>query len=157
MWRKSARLAFVGMTRAKRELYLCRARMREFRGQTLYAVPSMFLDELPQEVELVDLSRHAGRSPAADRYRSGSNPAASSAWADAGIVPSSKPAEPGEYIVGQVVRHDTYGFGEVTDFSGYGALKKVRILFVSAGEKTFIADKVKLTVIPKKPQAPRSS
>src|SRR5262249_50150620 len=43
------RLAFVGMTRAKEELYLCHARLREFRGQTLYAVPSMFLDELPPE------------------------------------------------------------------------------------------------------------
>src|SRR5262249_18777798 len=40
------RLAFVGMTRAKQELYLTHARMREFRGQTMYAVPSMFLEEL---------------------------------------------------------------------------------------------------------------
>ena len=37
------------MTRAKQELYLCHARLREFRGQTLYAVPSMFLEELPPE------------------------------------------------------------------------------------------------------------
>ena len=36
-------------------LHLCHARMREFRGQTLYAVPSMFLDELPAEVERLDL------------------------------------------------------------------------------------------------------
>src|SRR5205807_9046163 len=43
------RLAFVGMTRAMEELTLCHARLREFRGQTLYAVPSMFLDELPPE------------------------------------------------------------------------------------------------------------
>ena len=31
------RLCFVGMTRAKEELNLCHARLREFRGQTLYA------------------------------------------------------------------------------------------------------------------------
>src|SRR5438067_12727020 len=43
------RLAFVGMTRAKDELYLTHCRLREFRGQTLYAVPSMFLDELPAD------------------------------------------------------------------------------------------------------------
>src|SRR5712692_8212787 len=43
------RLAFVGMTRAKEELYLSHARLREYRGQTLYAVPSMFLEELPPE------------------------------------------------------------------------------------------------------------
>src|SRR5205807_217902 len=55
------RLAFVGMTRAKEELHLCHARLREFRGTTLYAVPSMFLDELPKEgVESVDLSASGG-------------------------------------------------------------------------------------------------
>src|SRR5262249_43297896 len=55
------RLAFVGMTRAKEELYLTHCRLREFRGQTLYAVPSMFLEELPEGgVEHVDLSASAG-------------------------------------------------------------------------------------------------
>src|SRR5258707_15626365 len=55
------RLAFVGMTRAKEELYLCHARLREFRGQTLYAVPSMFLDELPADgIKTLDLSASAG-------------------------------------------------------------------------------------------------
>src|SRR5437588_7121735 len=54
------RLAFVGMTRAKEELYLSYCRMREFRGQTLYAIPSMFLEELPREgIKEVDLSSSA--------------------------------------------------------------------------------------------------
>ena len=34
------RLCFVGMTRAMKELYLCHARMREFRGQLNYCIPS---------------------------------------------------------------------------------------------------------------------
>src|SRR5262249_1019390 len=50
------RLCFVGMTRAMRELYLTHARLREFRGQAMYAVPSMFLEELPAEVGHDDLS-----------------------------------------------------------------------------------------------------
>ncbi len=59
------RLAFVGLTRAKEELYLSYARLREFRGQTLYAVPSMFLEELPPEgVENVDLSASGAGSTA---------------------------------------------------------------------------------------------
>ena len=45
------------MTRAEKELYLTHCRLREFRGQTLYAVPSMFLDELPRDsVQTIDLS-----------------------------------------------------------------------------------------------------
>src|SRR5205814_495326 len=79
------RLAFVGMTRAKEELYLCCTRLREFRGQTLYAVPSMFLDELPQErIEHLDLSAAAaGTRQAMDAWRTGS-PAADQGWIDAG-------------------------------------------------------------------------
>ncbi len=51
------RLAFVGMTRAKEELYLTHARSREFRGQTVYPVESMFFRELPEEaIEHIDLS-----------------------------------------------------------------------------------------------------
>ncbi|MGL4420807.1 MAG: ATP-dependent helicase, partial [Gemmataceae bacterium] len=50
------RLCFVGMTRAMKELYLTHARLREFRGQSLYAVPSMFLEELPNEVKHEDIA-----------------------------------------------------------------------------------------------------
>src|SRR5206468_9050586 len=79
------RLAFVGMTRAKEELYLCHARLREFRGQTLYAIPSTFLDELPAEgVEHVDLSASAGGGVRAmEEWRGGGKDAAPG-WADAG-------------------------------------------------------------------------
>jgi DNA helicase-2/ATP-dependent DNA helicase PcrA len=149
------RLAFVGMTRAKEELYLCHARLREFRGQTLYAVPSMFLNELPIDaIESIDLSASAaGTTRAIDEWRSGGE-AAEAGWADAGITPrkkneSSRTAEgdAAGYAAGMLVRHEKYGVGRVTDVSGYGALRKIKIRFSSAGEKTFILDKVKLTVV----------
>ena len=43
------RLLFVGITRAQRELYLSRCRIRTFRGQQQATFPSRFLDELPEE------------------------------------------------------------------------------------------------------------
>src|SRR5205807_4556605 len=87
------RLAFVGMTRAKEELYLCHARLREFRGNTLYAVPSMFLGELPEEaVSALDLSAGGGEQ-AADAWRGGS-PAAETGWTDAGLKPKPLPVPP---------------------------------------------------------------
>ncbi|HZZ27556.1 MAG TPA: UvrD-helicase domain-containing protein [Pirellulales bacterium] len=43
------RLLFVGVTRAKEELYLNRACYRHYRGQFRPTVPSAFLMELPQE------------------------------------------------------------------------------------------------------------
>jgi DNA helicase-2/ATP-dependent DNA helicase PcrA len=151
------RVAFVGITRAMKELYLCHARLRDFRGQTLYAIPSMFLEELPDDVAQVDLGAHGGRSPAQDLWRGGSR-AASSAWAELGhkSLPPPFPhtvannPNAAEYERGQIVQHEQYGIGTITDVNGYGALRKVRIRFAVGGEKTFIADKVKLKVVTKK-------
>ena len=86
------RLCFVGMTRAKKELYLSHARLREFRGQLNYAIPSSFLNELPRDgVELIDpsMSRNYARS-AADEWRAKVGPAARD-WADTGARPYLPP------------------------------------------------------------------
>ncbi len=144
------RLCFVGMTRAKQELYLSYARLREFRGQALYAVPSMFLDELPHDeetVEAMDLSHHSGGPQAPDYWRGGSA-AAAEGWYDAGYTPRQRP-KPDEngYAVGVIVEHSMYGRGQILDLSGHGALRRVKVRFAKAGEKTFVVDKVKLTVI----------
>jgi DNA helicase-2/ATP-dependent DNA helicase PcrA len=151
------RVAFVGMTRAMRELNLTHARLREFRGQTLYAIPSMFVEELPEDVAHVDLSAHGGRAPAHDQWRSGSR-AATEAWADLGHRPLHPPVprtvthnpDAEHYERGLIVQHDQYGIGTVTDVSGFGSLRKLKIRFAVGGERTFIADKVKLKVVTKK-------
>ena len=153
------RLAFVGMTRAKEELYLCHARLRDFRGQTLYAVPSMFLDELPSgKVTKLDLSSSGGVHQAADQWRSGSA-ASAQGWTDAGVRPKSEPIKPSAlglsgdgtcpYTQGMLVRHATYGEGRVIEVSGQGVLRKVKIRFRTAGERSFIAEKVKLEIVTK--------
>jgi DNA helicase-2/ATP-dependent DNA helicase PcrA len=145
------RLCFVGMTRAMQELLLCHARLREFRGQALYAVPSMFLEELPHDelIESVDLSHHSG-GPAAPDYWRGGSAAAAEGWHDAGYTPrpqtQAKP-DPNGYAVGVIVEHDAYGRGQILQIGGHGAMRRVKIRFARHGEKTFVVDKVKLTVI----------
>jgi len=156
------RLCFVGMTRAMKELYLCHARLREFRGQMNYAIPSSFLGELPKDVEHLDASqsRNFART-AADDWRAKVGPAARD-WADTGNR-SYHPPKPPTAIepvvsgvpetglaVGVLVQHEEYGLGQVTDVSGYGALRRVKIRFPGAGEKTFVADKVKLKIVGRK-------
>src|SRR5262249_1187973 len=80
------RLMFVGMTRAKEELYLSHARLRAFRGSELYAIPSMFFDELPAEgVQTLDLSASAAGSLAAMTAWRGGGQAAEPGWREAGI------------------------------------------------------------------------
>ena len=155
------RLAFVGMTRGKEELYLCHARLREFRGNTLYAVPSMFLDELPADaVQHVDLSAAAARRHARGHGATGGggSAAAEQGWNDAGIRSKPAPIPPastgsggggGPYEEGMLIRHATYGSGRIVEVSGYGSLKKIKIRFQTAGERSFIADKVKLEIVGK--------
>ncbi len=137
------RLFFVGMTRAMKELNLCLARMREFRGQTLYTVPSMFLEELPKDgVERLELTSATGRDGAMHHFRGGGGPAAQVGWVDAGVVTSAanllrKAAENDPYKVGTQVEHPEYGVGRITSVSGYGATRNVKIRFAVGGEKTF--------------------
>jgi DNA helicase-2/ATP-dependent DNA helicase PcrA len=40
-----------------------------------------------------------------------------------------------------------YGRGQITGVIGEGYMRRLRIRFAKHGEKTFVADKVKLTVI----------
>ena len=137
------RLFFVGITRAMRELNICHARLRDFRGQALYAVPSMFLDELPRDIERIDLSssRHFSRSPQKPiPLPPMSPPPAASSTSFGGT----------EYTTGQLVQHSEYGIGQITEVNGFGALRRVKIRFAAAGEKTFVADKVILKVVPRK-------
>ncbi|KAB8293564.1 UvrD-helicase domain-containing protein [Bifidobacterium avesanii] len=60
------RLAYVGITRAKRRLYVTRAAVRAQWGQTAEMMPSQFLDEIPDE--LIDWKR---REASVERMRGG--------------------------------------------------------------------------------------
>lgn len=149
------RLCFVGMTRAMKLLHLCHARMREFRGQTTYAIPSMFLDELPPDVERIDLSMQKNTARGAiEEWRRGY--AATAGGYNPRFVAPVKPnippnSNPDEFVVGQLVQHDEYGIGTVSQVDGVGALRKVKVRFGAMGEKTFVADKVKMRVVKRNP------
>lgn len=161
-YEEERRLAFVGITRAEEEAYLSYARMREFRGQTIYTIPSDFLQELPEgDCEAIDLSSSGGNyRGAADSYREQTTPA-SEGWYDTGFAKTSTAGrsreaikatvamdEPAGYAVGVLVHHDAYGVGRITDVSGHGALRKLKIRF-STGERSFLAAKAKLAVVQK--------
>lgn len=60
------RLAYVGITRAKRRLYVTRAAVRAQWGQSNEMMPSQFLDEIPDE--LIDWKR---REAGVERMRAG--------------------------------------------------------------------------------------
>ncbi|MFS8477671.1 MAG: DNA helicase PcrA [Micromonosporaceae bacterium] len=138
------RLAYVGITRARRRLYVTRAVTRSAWGQPQYNPPSRFLEELP--AELVDWQRTdagysswgttsggvGGRS-ATPRFADGTPKAAGIAGRlgvpVAGLATASDlPATP-SLAAGDRVNHQRYGLGRVLTVEGHGPRAQAQIDF----------------------------
>jgi DNA helicase-2/ATP-dependent DNA helicase PcrA len=143
------RLFYVGMTRARRKLYLTFAGMRRRMGFMEGGMPSRFLAEVPEEcleapVEPV-VSRSASLfsgSSAWSRARSVIDEYAQPAPSDEEIY-SQEPAPPvvsvPRYEVGSRVFHERFGKGIVRRVEGQGEGLRVTVIFDAGGERKFIA------------------
>ena len=136
------RLAYVGVTRAQKRLFVSRAVVRSAWGAPSHNPASRFLDELP--VDLVDWQRteaaqtswsrpvaaYAQRSQPTRRFGS----AAARADADArGKTREVPTLEPGDRVV-----HDSFGMGTVVTMEGIGDKAVASIDFGSQGVKRLL-------------------
>jgi DNA helicase II / ATP-dependent DNA helicase PcrA len=124
------RLAYVGITRAQRRLYISRAMIRSTFGQPNANPESRFLAEVPPD--LVEWRRSAPeRSAPVGRFGFGKRPGAT----DRGTwnVPKASMAPSLSLDVGDRVNHDKYGLGTVIASNGSGVRATVTIDFGSAG------------------------
>ncbi len=120
------RLFFVGVTRAKTNLYISYARYRTVRGQTLRTIPSQFLFELGPGLMHGSIERE-------DR------PQAEPAFPKARPAPTpSGSVKPPQFVPGQLVRHKTFGLGRVKKFVDMGANSVVVISFNSGQTKSLL-------------------
>ena len=117
------RLCYVGLTRARRRLYLVSATTRTLFGSFNYNAESRFLKEIPANL----MTRAAPRQRDADRERAGPGPA--------GPVRSLLGDEPG---AGDRVRHDKFGTGTVRSIKGSGNGAEAVIDFDAEGRKTLL-------------------
>lgn len=115
------RLAYVGMTRAMKRLYLSRAVARSTWGQPNYNPESRFLSEIP--AELVD--------------RQGEEPSPLG-LAGSGSRTSKRNESLMVLEVGDRVLHDKFGMGMVTAVLGQNEKAEATIDFKSAGEKRLL-------------------
>ena len=156
------RLFFVGITRARRELYLSRCVVRTFRGQQQATFPSKFLAELPEGPIVVRDLSGVGRSGFAGPFASGPRPpyrqehrpaaatrdfrlmtAADLANASRGIIPREAPshADLDRLKPGMRVVHPEYGLGQIVTIEGEGSGRKGRVAFAVGPARTFILAK----------------
>jgi ATP-dependent DNA helicase UvrD/PcrA len=136
------RLCYVGMTRAMQKLYLSSAELRYLHGKQQYHRPSRFLREIPRELlEEIRPKQFVSRTQSATR-----EPATSSSSVDF----TGEAASDTGLVIGQVVVHDVFGEGVVTNFEGHGAHARVEVNFAREGRKWLVAAyaKLKPAVVP---------
>ena len=141
------RLAYVAITRAKRELYILHANSRMLYGRTQYNPPSRFLKEIPEE--LIDNMTPPPKAPAAGgqvkTYYSAKPQYQQNVTVNKNLF---KTAEQGAgktlFEVGDRVSHLTFGIGEILSVKQMGADKMYEIVFDKAGTKKLMASFAKL-------------
>jgi len=144
------RLAYVGMTRARRRLFLVAARVRRLHGQLMPGRPSPFLLEIPREL-LEDRTGGAGRDPfRAHLPRPAEGRRPPSKWggvppsvggaADRERLPSAagQPVATDGFRPGMKVRHPSFGAGVVLQVQRGAAETRLVIFFDRVGRKTLI-------------------
>ena len=124
------RLLYVGITRARKRLYMFTAFQRRFRGQSGSTMPSRFIQEIPES--LITRRDIRGHDRVADRIpdpmwtkRAASTPAPRSATRSSGD----------QFYPGDKVRHGTFGEGVVVSSTGVGSDTTVTVAFAGQGVK----------------------
>ncbi|MFR0064975.1 MAG: DNA helicase PcrA [Veillonella parvula] len=118
------RLAYVGITRAEKELYISNATTRTVFGRTSSYLPSRFIDEIPEE--LVDGLRAKRKVPDDIKRHVPQHMSVTSR-------PVTKPIVRNEVIadwnIGDTAIHSKWGNGKVINVAGEGAGMKLTIEF----------------------------
>ncbi|HVS72170.1 MAG TPA: UvrD-helicase domain-containing protein [Phycisphaerae bacterium] len=163
------RLAFVGITRAMKQLVLSHARYRMIRGQTERTVESQFLNEMPAECfEEIDLTgddegvgslgyrdeasyarraqqqRGAGGAGSGFGGYGGGSGGGARREAEAASQRRQADAVAGEFRKGVLVRHPQFGLGRIESIEPSGATTKAVVHFQGSGKKTLILQYARL-------------
>jgi DNA helicase-2/ATP-dependent DNA helicase PcrA len=160
------RLCYVGITRARKQLYLSYAEVRRVHGVEQIGAPSMFIKEIPAEY-IVETRPRAGilrpaYAPAArggygGGYGSG-NSYGSNGYGNRSGGYNGPPARtvttaatsseiPGGFKLGGRVRHPKFGEGTILSFDGDGDRMRVEVKFREAGTKWLMLAQAKLEAL----------
>jgi DNA helicase-2/ATP-dependent DNA helicase PcrA len=112
------RLAYVGITRAEKRLYVSRANVRSAWGSPSYNPPSRFLDDLPAETIGWQGSTEV---TASQRLINRANRSGRSAGTGLRPIPSLSP--------GDRVTHDAFGMGQVVSVRGADSSAEAEVYF----------------------------
>ena len=156
------RLCYVGITRARKKLYLTYAKQRTMFGKTEARVCSEFVNEIPNEYLDIEIKRQSGFNAlysVAPVKRNTTLPSFSfSAGTDRktnvssipGVMRGSEMKSGAEGITikkGDRVNHKKFGNGLVLSVTDVGSDSQIEISFDNVGTRTLMASFAKLTKI----------
>ncbi len=149
------RLAYVGITRARKRLYLCCAGERMLFGRTNRNRQSRFLEEIP--AGLVERKDELAQRMQEQRSRMVSAPVPSHTVNRGGSIggvqsasrSTAAPAQPAAFniAVGDTVSHRVFGKGLVLNITPMGGDHLVEIAFDKVGTKRIMSNFAKLTKV----------
>jgi DNA helicase-2/ATP-dependent DNA helicase PcrA len=117
------RLAYVGTTRAMKQLYITYAEQRRLHGMDNFGTPSRFIAEIPDDlVEEVRPRIQISRPVAAGRFK-----------------PPTEELAPGVKL-GARVRHKKFGEGVILKVEGQGPQANIQVNFASMGVKIMMLE-----------------
>ena len=155
------RLAYVGITRAKKKLYLISSQQRMLYGQTSRNMPSRFLREIPSSV-IDDQSVVARRSTGFTSTHSGFSSGArgGSSYTSSSKIGSARQSSNSahkfgqagnaaqksnvDYKVGDTVSHKSFGTGTILTITPMGGDMLLEVAFDKAGTKKMMANYARL-------------
>jgi len=131
------RLCYVGLTRAKENLFLTFTNKRRVFGSERTRRASRFLREIPQHL-LIEKGRSFAVTANSSYGRAISSPHSNIS------VPKSTSISDSGFSLGQRVRHKKFGEGIIIDAEGEGERVRVNVKFAHAGLKWLVLSYAKL-------------
>lgn len=128
------RICYVGITRARRKLFLTNARMRNIFGKSTMFPPSRFLNELPASVveeQAGRINRYDFSAPAAMVKTPVHQPVSSPV-----SVGTAANMERNDWRAGDKAQHKKFGVGTVVEVRGIGDNQELKIAFPGNGVKS---------------------
>lgn len=136
------RLCYVAITRAKQHLYLTHSLARSYFGEYSANPPSRFIDEIDDDLlKFLNKPKPAARPAAGKKGFSGF-------FAGNSAAEQIKPKEvSGDFKVGAIVSHATFGEGPILSITGEGNQKIATVDFDIAGQKKMFLSFAPLKIV----------
>ncbi|MFS8781156.1 DNA helicase PcrA [Synechococcus sp. W55.1] len=128
------RLCYVGITRAREQLYISHARERMLYGNREPAIPSVFLSELPQE--LIESDRRG--APSRQLSHGSGLPLATAHKAK----PNPGQGRSEQWAIGDRLQHPQFGQGQITHVFGSGERVTIAVRFPGIGQQKILDPRI---------------